>query len=156
MTDLISKFKKLVRVEAAGCNQFSAANTTTDVTDGKVNIPAKPPKGLMYRIKMTGTKTGANNAMLVKLQIGATAVITLTADDATAVDWVAEITLYICDTKNQKASGYLLTNTADPEVDYAAGTVDLSAGAVMVPQITSANASDTVTCESVTVESWEL
>jgi hypothetical protein len=146
-----------VRVEAAGCTQVSQAGAgTADVTQGKINIPAKPPAGLTYRIKMAGTKTGANAAMLVKLQIGATTVLTLTADDSTAVDWVAEIMLMICDTKNQKASGHLLANTTDVEADYAAGTVDLSAGAAMVPQITSANAGDTVTCESVTVESWEL
>lgn len=156
MTDLLSKFKKLVRVEAATNDPYSATDETIDVAAARVNIPAKPPAGLTYRIKLAGKKTGANAAMVVYLKLNATQVITLTADDVTGVDWVAEILIRITDTKNQKVSGYFLAKTADPDVDFALGTVDLSAGAEMVPQIKSAHASDTVTCEMCTVESWEL
>ena len=154
MPQLDERFKETISVVAAGCAQVSTANAAADVPESKVAIPMKPAPGLTYRIKAAGTKTGANNAMVVYLKIGATQVLTLTADDATAVDWVAEIVVRFTAYNAQKIMGILLTNTADPETDYAAGTVDCSAGADMVLQVASANASDTVTCEMVTVEKW--
>ena len=153
--NLNERFEHVVCGKARSTTQYSAVNDTTDIDEAKIVVPAKPPQNLTYRIKLAGTKTGANAAMLVKLKLGSTTVMTLTADDATAVDWVAEFNLMIVNSHNQKISGLFLANTADPEVDYAAGAVDLSAGAELVPQITSAHASDTVTCEMCTVESGE-
>lgn len=131
---------------------YTATNTTTDIALAKVGVPSKPEPGTVYKIKLAGSKSGANAAMLVKLKLGSTTIMTLTADDGTAVDWVAEFTVIIVSAKAQRTVGHFLSNTADPEVDYAATTVDLSAGADLVPQITSAHASDVVTCAMCTVE----
>jgi len=156
MKNLKDRFKSLVAIEATTNDQVSQAGAgTKDISDVKVSIPNKPPAGLCFRVKLAGTKTGANAAMAVKIKIGSTVVITLTADDGSAVDWVAEFLIRISNSKVQKCSGFFLANTAEPDVDYAAGAVDLSAGADLVPQITSGHASDTVTCEMATVESFE-
>jgi len=80
--------------------------------------------------------------------------MTLTADDATAVDWVAEFVIRFIDATNQKVMGWMISNTTDGECDYASGTVDCSAGNDLCPYITAGNSSDTVTCEMVTVEKW--
>lgn len=154
--ELDGRFISPIAIEAQSGTQYSATNATTDIAETKVNIPAFPPKGLCYRVKMAGTKSGANAAMSVILQIGATAVMTIAADDGTAVDWVAEFVIMITSVKTQKVTGHFLADTADPGVDYSDGTVDLSAGAAMVPQIVSAHGSDVVYCEMCTVESWQL
>jgi hypothetical protein len=111
--------------------------------------------GYTFRVTMAGTKTGANVAMAVGLTINATAVLTLTADDATAVDWMA--TMYLVgnvNTKSQKAFGRFNALTADPVADYAAGTVDCSGEVVLRPFIYSGHTSDTITCEVIIVEYW--
>ena len=154
MSQLDERFNSVVKILAATNTQYSAANDTTDIADAKVYVPNKPPAGTTYRVKMTGTKTGTNAAMKVHLKIGSTQVVSLTAPGNTAVDWVAEFLIRFTDSKNQRASGSFLSNAAAVVVDYAAGTVDLSAGAALVAQIQSQHASDTVTCESCTVESW--
>ena len=155
MSDLNSRFEKGVYGKARTTTQYSAVNTTTDIAEAKVVVPAKPARNSTYRVKMAGTKTGANAAMSVALKLGGTAVMTMAADDGSAVDWVAEFNLMIVNSGNQKVSGFFLADTADPGVDYAAGAVDLSAGAELVPQIICAHASDTVTCEMCTVEFGE-
>ena len=154
MWELEGRFKSPVFIEAATMKQYSATNGTTNITEAQVNIPAKPDSGLTYRIRMTGTKTGANATMTVSLLLGATEVITLTADAVTASDWVAEFMLRIKDATNQKVSGFYLQDTEDPDVNYADGTVNLGAGAALIPRITSSHGSDVVYCEACTVEAW--
>ena len=152
MPGLKGRFFELVLGLKSIWTAYTATNETTDIAAAKVIVPAKPPAGTVYRVKLAGSKSGANAAFTVTLKLGATQVITLTSDDGSAVDWCAEIMLMITSSNTQKVYGSLLLNTADPEVDYAAGTVDLTAGAELVPQITSGHASDTVTCEMCTVE----
>lgn len=149
---LNERFENVVHGVAWNTTQYTATNETTDIDNAKVNVPAKPGPNLTYRIMMAGTKTGANAAMSVALKLGSTAVMTIAADDGTAVDWVAEFLITFINAKSQKVLGRFLADTADPGVDYAAGTVDCSAGAQLVPQIISAHGSDTVACEMATVE----
>ena len=157
MQNLNERFSVIPEIVAAGNTQYSAAGaTTTDVTESTVKVPDKPPAGLTYRFKLSGTKTGANAAQVIHLKLGATQVASLTADAGAAVDWVAEFTIRFTNPTNQKIMGTLLEDTADAEAAYTAGTVDCSAGAPLLVQVQSANASDTVTCEMVTVERWIL
>ena len=152
--EIEGRFISPISIETATGIQYSATNTTTDIAAAKINVPVKPPTGLTYRIKMSGTKSGANAAMSIALKLGATQVMVIAADDPTAVDWTAEFLIRIAHSTLQKVSGFFLADTADPGVDYAAGTVDLSAGAELVPQIISAHSSDVVYCEMCTVETW--
>jgi hypothetical protein len=117
--------------------------------------PGQLGPGATFRITMAGTKTGANVAMAVALVIDSTEVIALTADDVTAVDWVAVMTIVGgVNTKAQKAFGTLDLLTSAPVADYAAGTVDCSKEVVLRPSIYSGHTSDTITCEVITIEYW--
>jgi polygalacturonase len=157
MNNLDARFKVVPGIVAASNTQTSqAAAGTSDVTGSKVLVPAKPPAGLTFRFKCAGTKTGANAAAVLHLKIGATQAVSITFDDVTAVEWLAEITVRFTDASNQKIMGYVLNDTCDPAIEYAAGTVDCKGGAEMVLQIQSADAGDTVTVEMVTVESWTM
>ena len=141
---------------SAGTTQTSqAAAGTSTVTGSSIAIPRRPGPPRTYRITMAGTKTGANAAFKVHVKLGGTQILSLTSDDGSAVDWMAIIVVMFKDATNQRVSGQLLLDTADPEVDYAAGTVDCTAGATMLCQIESQHESDTVTCEMVTIEGGE-
>lgn len=154
--NLNERFERVIYGVAAGSTQTSQAGSgTSDVTGSSVEVPAKPGPPLTYRVTLGGTKTGANAAMIVHLKLGATQVMSITADDGTAVDWVCEFLITFKDSKNQRIIGHFLADTADPGVDYAAGTVDCTAGATLKAQIQSQHASDTVTCEMVIVEKGE-
>jgi hypothetical protein len=72
------------------------------------------------------------------------------------VDWAAEFTVIFKDATHQRVMGTLDSNTTDCEVDYAAGTVDCTAGGELKAVLASGNAGDTVTVEMVTVEAWQL
>jgi len=133
-----------------------AGSGTLDVTGSSITLPATwfgDKKTLKW--SMAGTKTGANNAMVVTLWLKDAAVVTLTAPGATAVNWYAEFTLYgYTDTAHQRGTGYFLSNAAALVVSTAASTKDLSASQVAKCQITSANAGDTVTVEYCRVDHW--
>lgn len=140
----------------AGSNtQYSEALVATEACPAsRVNIPAKPPAGLTYRYKLAGTKSGENAAHTVLLCLNGATVMTLTADDATEVDWFAEFTIRFTDPKNQKIMGEMHVDTADFDVDYAAGTEDCTAGGVLEFKITNGHTSDITTCEMLTCEKW--
>jgi len=145
------------KVVKASCTQYETSSTTAkNIAECNVNIPAKPPVGLTYRVRLTGTKTSTNAAHTVTLLINSTTVMTLTADDATAVDWVAEFLIRFTGPKSQKCMGWMISNTTDGESDYAAATVDLTAGGTLKPYVTAGHGSDTVTCEMCIVEEWVL
>ncbi len=153
---LDERFKSVPAIVSQSVEQTSqAAAGTSDVTGSKVNVDNKPAAGTAYRVTLAGTKTGANAAHTVTLVLGGTTVMTLTADAATAVDWMATFTIIFKDSNNQRVMGNMQGNALDCENDYAAGTVDCSAGAELKAQITSGHASDTVTAELVTVEKWQ-
>ena len=152
---LDSRFNVVPSIENAGGTQTSQAGAATStVTGSSVNVPNKPESGLTYRIKVAGTKTGTNAAMKVHVKLGASQVLSLTAPGNTAVDWVAEATIRFETYNVQKVAGYLLSNAAAVVADYAAAAVDCSAGAELLAQIQSQHASDTVTAEIVSIESW--
>lgn len=111
--------------------------------------------GTAFRVTMAGTKTGANDAMSVQLSIGSTAVLTIAADDNTAVDWTAQMTLISTGPATQKAFGYFLADTADPGVDYAAGAVNTQDEVTLYVQMINGHASDEITCEVCQVEYWK-
>lgn len=139
------------------CVQTSQAGAaTSDVTGSSVNIPKNHfGPGAAVRITMGGTKSGANAAMIVHISVGGTQVISLTADDASAVDWTAEFIIAAKTLAAQSCIGTLNCLTAAPVADYAGGTVDMSQGGIIKAQIQSQHSSDTVTCEYVLVEYWE-
>jgi hypothetical protein len=111
--------------------------------------------GATFRVTMAGTKSGANVAMAVALSIDSTAILTLTADDVTAVDWVAVMTITGgVNLKAQKAFGTLDLLTSAPVADYAAGTSDCTGEVVLRAQIYSGHTSDTITCEYILIEYW--
>jgi hypothetical protein len=149
--DLNERFQRNVFGVAQSVAEYSATNETTTIDSAKVQIPVKP-NTRTYRIWMAGKKSGANGAQSVGVRIGATDVITIAADGNDAADWVAEFVIIITGGSTQKCAGHFIVESADPNVDYAAGTVDLSQGPTMVPFIVSAHGSDTVYCEMCTVE----
>ena len=152
---LDERFKVVPGIIAASSTQYSEALAANeDILESKVEVPSRPPVGLTYRFKMSGTKTGANGAMAVILKLGATAVCTLTAPGNTADDYIAEFTIRWTSTNAQKIMGTLVTNAVAAVVDYADGTVNCSAGSELMLQITNAHTSDVVYCNLVTVESW--
>ena len=133
-----------------------AGAATSDVTGSSINIPKNFfGPGATFRFTLGGTKTGANNAMVVHVSLGGTQVISLSADDASAVDWAATIIVAAKTTAAQRCIGTLDCLTAAPVADYAAGTVDMQAGGIIKAQIQSAHANDTVTCEYCLVEYWQ-
>lgn len=149
--DLQERFHRNVYGVAQTATQYTATNETTTIDNAKVEIPNKPDSRT-YRIFMAGSKSGANGAQSVGIKIGATNVITIAADGNDAADWTADFMIMITSSATQKCAGNFVVESADPNADYAAGTVDLSSGATMVPFIISAHGSDTVTCEMCTVE----
>jgi hypothetical protein len=156
MSNLDERFKSVPGIISQSCTQTSTVNADKDVVGSSIDVPAKPLAGTAYRIKMAGTKTGANAAFTLDLHLAGTNLITLTSDDASAVDWSAEFMVIFVDAKNQRVMGTLDSNTTDCEVDYAAGTVDCTAGGELKAVLASGNAGDTVTVEMVTVEAWQL
>lgn len=141
------------------CKQTSQAGSgTSDVyldDDGGTYIhfgEGEFSNGLALRFTMGGSKSGANSAMIVHLSVGGTQVVSITADDATAVEWMAMITVAAKTVAAQRCVGQVLTDTADPAIEYAAGTVDCKLGVNIKAQIQSQNAGDTVTCEYCLVE----
>jgi len=137
-----------------GTTQTSQAGAgTSDVTGSSVALAAShPAAGQVYTWRVAGTKTGANVAMVVHLYALDGAVMSLTAADAAAVDWVAEFKMYITGGATQKIEGYLTPNGKVSTIDYAAGAKDLAtAGGNVKVQIQSQDAGDTVTAEVVTV-----
>lgn len=111
--------------------------------------------GTGIKVTMAGTKTGANAAMSVQLSLGSTAVITIAADDGTAVDWVADLNIISTGPASQKCFGTFLADTADPGVDYAAATVNTQDEITLYIQMICGHASDEITCEYVRVEYWK-
>jgi hypothetical protein len=152
---LDAKFKHTSAVVQQTATTTTIASGTATVIKGtKVYInPREAGDGLTFRYKLAGTQTGTNAAHVITLYLGSTAVCALTADAATAVDWVAEFTIIFVNTKAQKVMGWHLQDTEDAEVNYAAGTVDCSGGITMAVYGTS-HSSDSLACEMVTVEKW--
>ena len=140
-------------IVSVGTTQTSQAGAATStVTGSTVSVPAgHAAAGQVYTWEMAGTKTGANNAMVVHLKLDGTQVMSLSASDATAADWVARFKCYLTAADAQKIHGELIVNGKVAVSDYAAGAVDISGAVDLITQITSANAGDTVTSEVVTV-----
>ncbi len=157
MQSLDARYKVTPSIVQQTCTQTTIASATaTAVTGSKVTIqPREAGDGLTFRFRCSGTKTGTNAAHVISLYINSTAVCALTADDATAVDWVAEFTLVFVNVAAQKVMGTISSDTTDCGADYAAGTVDCSAGATIQLYGTS-HASDSLTIELVTVERWDF
>ncbi len=143
---------------AQDATQTSQAGAgTADVTGSELSMASgwfSAGKTLKYTI--TGTKTGANAAMIVHLYLLDAAVLSLTASDGAAGDWTAEIIVHeYTDAAHQKITGKLFVNGKVGVVDYAEATKDMAAGATTIKaQIQSQNAGDTVTAEYVQIDHW--
>lgn len=138
--------------------------STTQYTEGDAtteNVAAiSIPKdffvsGTAFRVTMAGTKSGANAAMSAQLSIGSTAVLTLAADDGSAVDWLAEMMIVSTGPASQKCFGKFLADTADPGVDYATAAVNTRDEVILYVQMINGHADDEITCEYVLVEYWK-
>lgn len=151
-----NRFNPVVQVLNASSTQRSNQTTTAALVYGSDYVlhPGEAQDGLTFRWTIAGTKTATNAAHTVTLVIDGSTVFTLTADDATAVDWVATIILRCSGGAVQKIAGFMSSNTTDCEADYAAGTSALSAGATIGAYITAGNSSDTVTSEFCILEAW--
>src|SRR5574343_947923 len=155
MSRLDARFNEVVKVVNASCTQTSTTTTAALVQGSKVVLEAgEVTDGLTFRWSLAGTKTGTNTAHTVTLVIDSTTVMTLTSDDATAVDWTAVFIMRCYGGAVQKIMGTMNSNTTDCESDYAAGTSNLRPGATIAVYITSGNGSDTVTSELCITERW--
>lgn len=141
-----------------GATQTSQAGVgTADVTGSSISMAQNWfSAGKTLRYTLTGTKAGANAAMIVHLYLLDAAVMSLTASDGAAGDWTATFVVHeYTDLAKQKITGTLQVNGKVSVVDYAAATKDMAAGATTIKaQIQSQNAGDTVTNEYVNIEHW--
>ncbi len=142
-------------VLGVGTTQTSQAGTgTADVTGSSITLQANhAAAGQVYEWEVSGTKTGANVAMIVHLYILDAQVLSLTATDAAAVEWLARIKVFITGGAIQEVYGELICNGKVTVFDVDVTTAkDLAtAGGAMKLQIQSQNGGDTVTSEQVTV-----
>jgi len=157
MQTMDARFKVTPSIVNMTATTTTIASATASLIKGTtINLqPREAGDGLTFRYKLGGTQTGTNAAHVIALYIGSTAVSTLTADAATAVDWTAEFTITFVNHTAQKVVAWHLQDTEDPDVSYDAGTVDCSGGATMCLKGTS-HGSDTLTIELVTVERWDF
>lgn len=131
-----------------------ASTTATAITGMTINLhPGEASAGLTYRFTIAGTATGTNAAKTILLVINGTTVQTLTADAATAVDWMAQLTLVFTGGATQRCFGYHLQDTEDPDVQYDTGAVNTQGGAVIQLQATS-HGSDSLTINMGIIEMW--
>ena len=152
-SNLKGRFRRGVFGVAAGVAETTEAdNTAKDVSGSSVNVPNKPGPPLTYRYKLAGTNTGTNGSIQVLLVLGATTLMTLTAEATTASDWIAEFIVTFKDHKTQKIMGSLLQEAEDTAVDFADGTVDCTAGGVLKAQVKAGHADDSITCEMCIIE----
>lgn len=155
MQTLDARFKVVKGIANQSCTTTTIASATATLIKGStVNLlPGEAGSGLAFRYKLAGTKTGTNAAHTVALYLGSTAVCTSTADDTSAVDWVAEFTIIFTSSATQRVMATMLSDTADPDVQYDTGTTNCSAGIAMTLKATS-HASDSLTIDMITVEKW--
>ena len=153
-----NRFQNAVHVINASCTQRSNATTTAlEVYGSRVTLHSgEAQDGLTFRWNVAGTKTGANAAHTLALYstLSGTPLMTLTSDDATAVDWTAEFILRCYGGAAQKVMGRMTSDTTDCECDYAAGTASLKDGAELYLAVAVGNTSDTVTTEMCITEAW--
>lgn len=154
---LDERFKDVPEIVAQGVTQYSEGEAAEEFITGlNIEIPNKPPAGLGFRIKLAGTRaTGTNGALTIKIYLNSTAVLSLAADSNANGDWIAEATIIFVNPKSQKCCGSMHLTSADSTHDYAAGSVDCSAGASLKASMTLASGSDACTCEMFTVERWK-
>lgn len=134
---------------------FTGSGTTAYITDGTVNIPAKPPRGLAYRYTCWGTKTGTNATHKINLVLAGTELISVEADDTTAVDWIATILVIFHNPKVQRAAGHIASEGLDCGADVADGAIDCSAGGALRLQAEK-HTSDDVTVDGLVIERWVM
>lgn len=133
--------------------QTSIVNNTATVTDTSIALPAAWFNGgETIRYRLFGTKVGANAAMVVNLYLLDGNVLTLTAADADAGDWTADIYCMSTAAATQDCFGTFMQTANAVVFDHATGAKDLAAGGNIYCTITSANGADTVTVESIIVE----
>lgn len=157
MKNLNERFSVIPEIVAQSTREtnFTGSGTTAYVTDGSVNVPANPPRGLAYRITCWGTKTGTNAIHMVNLVLAGTELISVEADDTTAVDWIAQILVIFHSPKVQRAAGHIASESLDCGADVADGSIDCSAGATLKLQLEK-HTSDDVTCDGLVIEKWVM
>jgi hypothetical protein len=154
-----NRFQNAVHVVNASCTQLTVDDAAAaEIYGSKVTLlPGEAADGLTFRWSLAGTKTGTNEAHVVNLMssLSDTPLLTLTADDTSAVDWTATIIMRIYGGALQKIMGFMSGNTTDCECDYAAGTASLKDGAKLFLTL-DGHTSDSVTAEMCVVESWVM
>ena len=144
-----------------GYTQFSHSEATTvDVTGAALTLAdGWFTEGKTFRVKASGTVTGANGVITVALYLEDGAVCSLTTGSAAAGDWTAEFVIIATGAATQRIIGTLVAGAGtDPVSDYAADTTDTAtAGTIPLKlQVGLANAGDTITCEYWQIEHWSL
>jgi len=134
---------------------FSGSGTTVYVTDGSVNVPNKPARGLTYRVKCWGTKTGTNAVHAINLVLAGTEVLSVEAQATTAVDWVAELIVSFESPAVQRAAGWMSSEGLGAAADVADGAIDCSAGGALRLQIEK-HTSDDVSIDGLIIDRFVL
>jgi hypothetical protein len=157
MDNLKERFSVIPEIVAQSTREtnFTGSGTTAYVTDGTVNVPAKPPRGLAYRVTCWGTKTGTNAIHAMNLVLAGTELISVEADDTTAKDWIAHFLVIFHNPKVQRAAAHIASETLDCGADVADGSIDCSAGGALRLQIEK-HTSDDVTVDGLVIERWVM
>lgn len=132
---------------------------TIDVTGSEITIPKGFfAPGTTFRYTLYGSRTGTAGAATILVDLGGTTIATIAIPTDTAVDWKAVIEISEhTDFAHQNVSETVLTSaTVLSAYDTATGTVNVSNDITMKAQMTLANASDSVTCNHVRLECWQL
>lgn len=153
---LSTRFDNHVSVYKTSGATSETSSTTAKAIDGSTVslLPKEACDGMVIEWMAAGTKTNANAAHTVTLVGNGATLLTLTADAATASDWVAKITLRFTNPASQKLIGELILDTEDPEINYAAATTDFSGGGQIIMYVTAGNASDVLDSEMCIVKKY--
>jgi hypothetical protein len=154
-SNLTERFSNVVEMVKAGATTVTTGASTTEkyITGLSVDVPAGPPQGLGYNIKVAGTRTtGTNGNLVIKVYLGSTAVLTLTSDANASTDWSMEATILFVNPKVQRVYGIFHQITQDPNLVYGATAANCSAAVALTVSMTQGHGSDTSTANMWTVQ----
>lgn len=112
--------------------------------------------GATFKATMGGTKSGTNAAFTIATILNGDTIGTATADDTSAVDWTAEIILSAKTFAVQNCISKLFLDTADPDVQYDAGSTSCANKDSTLKFQLGGNSGDTVTVEYFLLEYWQV
>lgn len=139
------------------CTRGLGSSDTATVTTGEddlkqVTIPAGR-FGAQQRviIRASGTKTGAAGNKTIKFYFGASSWTVIPAAND-QLDWQVEVVIDVTGSATQKLTLRGISGTSVVYSDYSAGTIDLTAEAIIKLTGECANGADTITQTMMTVQ----